>query len=110
MMSVRTKIKKGDQVQVLAGKDRGKRGKVLRVDRKAGRLVVEHVNMVKRHSRANPRQGVQGGIVEREGALAISNVALVSPDSGKPSRVGYKILEDGRKVRVAKADGFTLDQ
>ena len=61
--------------------------------------------MVKRHSRANPRQGVQGGIVEREAPLAVSKVALVSPDSGRPSRVGYKILEDGRKVRVAKVDG-----
>ena len=109
-MSVRTKIKKGDQVQVLTGKDRGKRGKVLRVERKAGRAVIEHVNMVKRHTRANPRQGVQGGIVEREAPIAICKVALVSPDSGRPSRVGYKVLEDGRKVRVAKADGFTLDQ
>jgi len=109
-MSVHLKIKKGDQVQVLTGKDRGKRGKVLRVERKAGRVVVEHVNMVKRHTRANPRQGVQGGIVEREGPIAVSKVALVSPDSGRPSRVGYKILENGRKVRVAKADGFTLDQ
>jgi len=110
MMSERTKIKKGDQVQVLAGKDRGKRGKVLRVERKSRRVVVEHVNMVKRHSRANPRQGAQGGIVEREAPIAIANVALVSPDSGRPSRVGYRILEDGRKVRVAKTDGFTLDQ
>ena len=109
-MSVRTKIKKGDQVQVLAGKDRGKRGKVLRVERKSGAALVEHVNMVKRHSRANPRQGVQGGIVEREAPIAIAKLALVSPDSGRPTRVGYKILEDGRKVRVAKADGFTLDQ
>ncbi len=109
-MSAHTKIKKGDQVQVLAGRDKGKRGKVLRVDRKVGRLVVEHVNMVKRHTKANPRQGVQGGIVEREGAIAIANVALVSPDSGRPSRVGFRVLEDGRKVRVAKADGFTLDQ
>lgn len=109
-MSVHLKIKKGDQVQVLTGKDRGKRGKVLRVERKASRVLVEHVNMVKRHTRANPRQGVQGGIVEREAPIAVSKVALVSPDSGRPSRVGYKILEDGRKVRVAKADGFTLDQ
>jgi large subunit ribosomal protein L24 len=109
-MALHTKIKKGDQIQVLAGRDKGKRGKVLRVDRKVGRIVVEHVNMVKRHTKANPRQGVQGGIVEREGAIAIANVALVSPDSGRPSRVGFRVLEDGRKVRVAKADGFTLDQ
>jgi large subunit ribosomal protein L24 len=109
-MSAHTKIKKGDQVQVLAGRDKGKRGKVLRIDRKAGRVVVEHVNMVKRHSKANPRAGMQGGIVEREGGIAVANVALVSPDSGRPSRIGYQVLEDGRKVRVAKVDDFTLDQ
>jgi large subunit ribosomal protein L24 len=110
MMGAHTKLKKGDQVQVIAGRDKGKRGKVLRVDRKAGRIVVEHVNMVKRHTKANPRAGVQGGIVEREGGIAIANVALVSPDSGRPSRVGYHVLDDRRKVRVAKVDGFTLDQ
>ena len=109
-MASHIKIKKGDQVQVLAGRDKGKRGKVLRVDRKVGRVVVEHVNMIKRHTKANPRAGQQGGIVEREGGIAIANVALVSPDSGRPSRVGFRVLEDGRKVRVAKADGFTLDQ
>ena len=109
-MAAHTKIKKGDQVQVMAGRDKGKRGKVLRVDRKAGRVVVEHVNMVKRHSKANPRQGVTGGIIERESGIAIANVALVSPDSGRPSRVGYHVLEDGHKVRVAKVDKFTLDQ
>jgi large subunit ribosomal protein L24 len=109
-MSVHCKIKKGDQVQVIAGRDRGKRGKVLRLDLKAGRVVVEHVNMIKRHTTANASKAGQGGIVEREGAIAIANVALVSPDTGRPSRVGYKILEDGRKVRLVKADGFTLDQ
>jgi large subunit ribosomal protein L24 len=109
-MSAHTKIKKGDQVQVIAGRDKGKRGKVLRVDRKAGRIVVEHVNMVKRHTKANARSTAQGGIIEREGGIAIANVALVSPDSGRPSRVGFKVLEDGRKVRVAKTDGFALDQ
>lgn len=104
------KIKKGDQVLVIAGKDRGKKGKVLRVDRKRGRVVVEHVNMVKRHTRPNPRAGVQGGIVEREAPIHISNVMVVSPDSGRPSRVGIKVLEDGRRVRYAKVDGAILDQ
>ena len=103
------KIKKGDQVEVIAGKDRGKRGKVLRVDGKTGRVVVEHVNMVKRHTRPNPGAGVSGGIVEREAPIAASNLMVVSPDSGRPTRVGYTFLEDGRKVRVAKIDDATLD-
>lgn len=104
------KIKKGDQVLVIAGKDRGKRGKVLRVDRQRARVVVEGVNMIKRHNRPNPRAGVQGGIVEREAPIHISNVMVISPDSGKPSRVGIKVLEDGRRVRYAKVDGAILDQ
>lgn len=104
------KIKKGDQVLVIAGKDRGKKGKVLRVDRKRGRVVVEHVNMIKRHTRPNPRAGIQGGIVEREAPIHLSNVMVISPDSGKPSRVGIKVLEDGRRVRYAKVDGAILDQ
>jgi large subunit ribosomal protein L24 len=104
------KVKKGDQVQVIAGKDRGKKGKVLRVDRKAGRVVVEHVNMLKRHSKPNPGKGVSGGIVEREAPIAVCNVMVISADSGRPSRIGYTILEDGRKVRSAKVDGAILDQ
>ena len=104
------KIKKGDQVQVIAGKDRGKKGKVLRVERKSGRVVVEHVNMLKRHSKPNPGKGVTGGIVEREAPIAICNVMVISADSGRPTRVGYTILEDGRKVRSAKVDGAILDQ
>ncbi|MCS7183355.1 MAG: 50S ribosomal protein L24 [Thermoanaerobaculum sp.] len=106
----RLKIKKGDQVLVIAGKDRGKKGKVLRVDRKHQRVVVEHVNMIKRHTRPNPRAGVQGGIVEREAPIHISNVMVISPDSGRPSRIGMKVLEDGRHVRYAKVDGAILDQ
>lgn len=109
-MTVSTKIKKGDQVLVIAGKDKGKKGKVLRVDRKTGRLVVEHVNMIKRHSRPNAGKGVTGGIVEREAPVSIANVMAISTDSGRPSRIGYKRLEDGRRVRVAKVDGAILDQ
>jgi large subunit ribosomal protein L24 len=104
------RIKKGDQVQVIAGKDRGKKGKVMRVDRKTVRVVVEHVNMIKRHSKANPGKGAGGGIVEREAPIAMANVMMVSPDTGKPSRIGYKVLEDGHKVRSAKVDGAILDQ
>lgn len=109
-MAKRLKIRKGDQVVVISGRDRGKRGKVLRVDAKNERVVVEHANMVKRHTRPNPQAGVTGGIVEREAALHISNVMIVSPDSDESTRVGYDFLEDGRKVRVAKRDGATLDQ
>ena len=104
------KIKKGDQVEIIAGKDRGKRGKVLRVERKSNRVLVERVNMIKRHSRPEPAKGIQGGIIEREAPVPVSNVKLISPDSGNTTRVGYKFLEDGRKVRFAKTDGAILDQ
>jgi large subunit ribosomal protein L24 len=104
------KIHKGDTVEVITGKDSGRRGRVLRVERERGRVVVEGVNMIKRHTRPNPSKNVQGGIVEREGPIHISNVMLISPDSGERTRVGYKVLEDGRKVRVAKVDGAILDR
>jgi large subunit ribosomal protein L24 len=104
------KIKKGDQVEVKSGKDAGKRGRVLVVDRDRERVVVEGVNMIKRHTRPNPQKKIQGGIVEREAAIHVSNVMVVSPDSGRPTRVGYKILDDGRKVRVSKVDGAILDR
>ncbi len=104
------KIKKGDNVEVISGKDAGKRGRVLRVDRDRDRVVVEGVAMIKRHTRPNPQKKVQGGIVEREAAIHVSNVMVVSPDSGRPTRVGYKILDDGRKVRVSKVDGAILDR
>ena len=104
------KIKKGDSVEVRSGKDAGKRGRVLRVDRDRGRVVVEGVNMIKRHTKPNPQKKIQGGIVEREAAIHASNVKVVSPDSGRPTRVGYKILDDGRKVRVSKVDGAILDR
>ena len=104
------KIKKGDSVEVRSGKDAGKRGRVLRVDRDRVRVVVEGVNMIKRHTKPNPQKKIQGGIVEREAAIHASNVMVVSPDSGRPTRVGYKILDDGRKVRVSKVDGAILDR
>ncbi|MGE5236362.1 MAG: 50S ribosomal protein L24 [Acidobacteriota bacterium] len=104
------KIKKGDQVVVIAGRDKGKKGKVLRVDRSSSRVVVEHVNMIKRHTKPNPGGGVAGGIVQREAPLHISNVMLISPDAGLPTRVGHKSLEDGRRVRYSKTDGAILDQ
>ena len=104
------KVKKGDTVEVIAGKDAGRQGKVLKVDSSRERVVVEGVHMIKRHTKPNPQKRVQGGIVEREGAIHVSNVMVVSPDSGKRTRVGYKILDDGRKVRVAQVDGAILDR
>ncbi len=106
----RLKVRKGDQVEVIAGKDRGKRGRVLRVDLERERIVVEGVNFIKRHTRPNPSKNIQGGIVEREAPLHVSNVMVVSPDSGRPTRVGFTVLDDGRKVRVAKVDGAILDR
>lgn len=104
------KVKKGDQVLVVAGKDRGKRGKVLRVQADDQRIVVEGVNFIKRHTRPNPQRRIQGGIVEREAPIHLSNVMVISPDSGRPTRVGFKFLDDGRKVRYAKVDGAILDR
>jgi large subunit ribosomal protein L24 len=104
------KVKKGDTVEVVTGKSAGQRGRVLRVDRDRERVVVEGVNMIKRHTRPNPQKKVQGGIVEREAAIHVSNVMVISPDSQQRTRVGYKILDDGRKVRVAKVDGAILDR
>ena len=104
------KIKKGDTVEVVAGKDSGKKGRVLVVDRDRDRLVIEGVNMIKRHTRPNPQKNVKGGVVEREAPIHVSNVMVLSPDSGQRSKIGYRILDDGRKVRVAKVDGAILDR
>lgn len=107
----RFKIKKGDMVVVISGKDSGPTPhRVLVVDTTRERLVVEGVNMIKRHTKPNPQKRVQGGIVEREAPIHASNVMVVSPDSGKRTRVGFKILDDGRKVRYAKVDGAILDR
>ncbi|MCD4749260.1 MAG: 50S ribosomal protein L24 [Thermoanaerobaculales bacterium] len=104
------KVKKGDMIEVISGKDSGRKGKVLKVNQDRERIVVEGVHMIKRHTRPNPQKRVQGGIVEREAPIHVSNVMVVSPDSGKKTRVGYKVLDDGRKVRVAKVDGAILDR
>jgi large subunit ribosomal protein L24 len=92
-------IKKNDNVVVIAGRDRGKRGRVLRVVPSKNRLIVEGVNFIKRHTRANPQRNIKGGIVEREATLALSNVQLVCPECGAPTRIGRKRLDDGRSVR-----------
>ena len=106
-MARKFKVKKGDEVIVIAGKDKGKKGTVLKVMTEEYRVIVGGVNKVKRHSRAS-RTGT-GGIVEKEAGLHISNVMLVDPKSGKGSRVGYKTLADGKKVRVAKKSGEVLN-
>jgi large subunit ribosomal protein L24 len=102
-------VRKGDTVIVVAGKERGKKGKVLRVIPEKGRVVVERINMIKKHQK--PTQKLrQGGIIEREGAIHLSNVMLVDPASNKPTRVGMKALSDGKKVRVARRSGEMLDK
>lgn len=102
------KIKKGDTVIVLAGKDKGSQGVVLKVQPKEGRLVVQGINLVKRHVKASMADP-EGGIRTREAALDVSNVAVRDPQTGKPTRVGFKVLPDGRKVRVAKRSGVQID-
>ena len=102
------KIKKGDRVKVIAGRSKGKVGDVIRALPGESRVVVSGVNMIKRHTK--PGRTEQGGIIEREAAIHVSNVALLDPKSDKPTKVGFKFLEDGRKVRCARASGETLDR
>ncbi|MBR9826906.1 MAG: 50S ribosomal protein L24 [Alphaproteobacteria bacterium] len=101
------KIKKGDKVVVLAGRDKGKTGEVTKVLPDQDKVIVDGVNVVKRHTRAT--QTDQGGIKEKEAAIHVSNVAIADPKTGEATRVGFKTLEDGRKVRVAKASGEVID-
>lgn len=102
------KIRKNDQVLVTSGKSRGARGRVLRVLAAKGKAVVEHVNMIKRHTRPNPTKGIQGGILEREAPVQVSNLKVICPECGEPSRIGRKRLEDGRGVRVCKRCAATF--
>jgi len=106
-MATKMKIRKGDDVVVLTGRDRGKKGEVLRVIPKESRVVVQGVNVVKRHTRPSSTQ--PGGIIEKEAPIHVSNLALADPKDGKATRVGYKVLEDGRKVRFAKRSGEVID-
>jgi large subunit ribosomal protein L24 len=103
-------IRKNDNVIVIAGRDRGKRGRVLRVLPAKGRLIVEGVSVVKRHTRPNPQRNVKGGIVEREGTLAVSNVQLVCPECGAPTRIGKQQLDDGRRVRICRKCKGVVDK
>ena len=108
-MSVALSIRKNDNVVVIAGRDRGKRGKVLQVLPEKGRVVVQGVNFIKRHTRPNPQRNVKGGIVEREGALHASNVQLVCPECGKMTRVGHRIQGD-RKIRICRKCEGVVDR
>ena len=110
MSRLATPIRKNDNVVVTTGKDRGKRGRVVRVVAEKNRVVVEGVNMIKRHTRANPQKNVKGGVVEREAALHASNVQLVCPECGEPTRIGKKILGDGRKVRICRKCEGVVDK
>ena len=102
------KIKKGDNVVVIAGRDKGKTGEVLRVMPAEARVIVQGVHIAKRHTR--PRMGEPGGIIEKELPIHISNLAHIDPQTRKPTRVGYKMLEDGRKVRFARRSGEVIDR
>jgi len=98
-------VAKDDTVVVLSGKYRGKMSRVLRVYPEKNKVIVEHVNMMKRHTRPNPSKGVKGGIIEKEAPIDASNVMVVDPKTGKPTRVGHRVLADGKKVRIARRSG-----
>ena len=107
-MPNKLKIKKGDNVVVISGRDKGKRGEVLRVFPDESRLIVQGVHVARRHTK--PRMGDPGGIVDKELTIHVSNVAHIDPQSNKPTRVGYKLLEDGNKVRVARRSGEVISE
>lgn len=102
------RIRKGDQVVVVSGKDKGRQGMVLKITAD-DRVLIEAVNMAKKHTKANPMQGIEGGIIEKEMPLHISNIMLFNPMTNKGDRIGYKVLDDGRKVRYFKSNGEVVD-
>ena len=103
------RIKKGDEIVVLTGKDKGQRGTVARVIIEKDRVLVDGINMVKKHTKPNPNQGVAGGITEKEMPLHISNIAIYNNATGKADRIGFKVLDDGRKGRYFKSNGEVVD-
>jgi len=103
-------IRKGDQVRVMVGRDRGKTGRVLGINPAKRTVTVEHANMIKRHTRSNPSKNIKGGIVEKEGPLNISNVLLVCPSCNKHTRIGHNEMPDGTKTRVCRRCGTTLEK
>ncbi len=110
MSCFQSPIRRNDTVVVLAGRDRGKRGRVLKVDAEKNRLTVEGVNLIKRHTKPNPQRNVKGGIVEREAGIHASNVQMVCPECGEKTRVGRRLLADGRKVRVCRKCEGVVDK
>jgi len=102
-------IRKGDNVKVIAGKDAGKTGRVLSIDAKKNRLVVEHVAIIKRHTRPNPQKNVKGGIVEKEASINVSNVMVICASCGKHTRIGHTVQADGTKVRSCRRCNATLE-
>jgi len=106
----RSRIKKNDQVVIIAGRDKGKRGRVLEVAPITGKIKVEGAGVIKRHQRANPQSNRGGGIIEKEAFINISNVQLIDPQSGKPTRARYQIEGDGSKIRVAAGSGHSLEK
>ena len=107
---IRIRIRKNDTVQVISGKDAGKRGKVLKVLREKGRVIVQGVNFIKRHTRPNPQRNIKGGVAEREAAIHVSNVMVVAGEDDRRTRIGSKVLADGKKVRISRRTGEVLDK
>jgi large subunit ribosomal protein L24 len=103
-------IRKGDNVRVIAGKDAGKSGRVLSIDAKKNRVVVEHIAIMKRHTRPNPQKNIKGGIVEKEASINVSNVMVVCASCGKHTRIGHSVLSDGSKVRSCRRCNSALDK
>lgn len=103
-------VRRNDTVLILTGKDRGKRGRVLQVMPDKQRVLIEGVNMIKRHTRPNPQRNIKGGVLEREASMHVSNVQLIDPSSNKPTRVGRKQLEDGQRVRIGRKSGEVVDR
>ncbi|MCC8987811.1 MAG: 50S ribosomal protein L24 [Candidatus Contendobacter sp.] len=103
------RIRRDDEVILIAGKDKGRRGKVMRVVEDGQRVIVGGVNLIKRHTKPNPAKGVSGGIIEREAAIHVSNVMLFNPMTKKGDRTGFRVLEDGRKVRYFKSNNEVVD-
>jgi large subunit ribosomal protein L24 len=106
----RIRLKKNDVVEIISGRDAGKRGKILQVIPDKGRVIVQGVNFIKRHTRPNPQRNIKGGIAEREAPIHVSNVMIVSPDDDKRTRIGSKLLPEGKRVRISRRGGEVLDK
>jgi large subunit ribosomal protein L24 len=107
---IKIRLRKDDLVEVIAGRDAGKRGKVIAVMRDSSRVLVQGVNFIKRHTRPNPQRNIKGGIVEREASIHVSNLMIVSPEDNKRTRIGSKLLADGRRARMSRRSGEVLDK